>query len=293
MNILMSRFCVHFYIDTKTVRIEKFHLLRIMNRLWEQVLPFLVLIKLRTRVNLLHTLCGAGFSKGMSGVGQDLYDDPIELLLTTMHIIKLSFLLPCSVGSRESLLVLQNRRLRSSLRTRLSLQKRLKFFSKVVEVSSCVPVLNTTTSFEAFFFVFCGQTLQSNMVLSTIGWTECWHTSKTTTLGLSRSAVLEVEVLLLLGDDSAMFQGAFKGSAVGCACNADYTLRMFGTSSMSCDFHVSAYARVGLSHLLCSQPFLCSIKRLWKWQKMDSDWLRTSWIQSYTQWTFWGKSLHM
>jgi len=32
--------------------------------------------------------------------------------------------------------------------------------------------------------------------------------------------------------------------------NGDYTLRMLGTSSMSCDFHVSAYARVGLSHLL-------------------------------------------
>ena len=107
--------------------------------------------------------------------------------------------------------------------------------------------------------------LQSNMVMSTIGWTKCWHTSlafKTTTLGLSQSAVLKVEVLLLLGDDSAMFQGAFKCSPVGCVCNADYTLRMFGTSSMSCDFHISVYARVGLLHLLCSQPFHCSIKHL-------------------------------
>ena len=109
------------------------------------------------------------------------------------------------------MLVLQNRRLRSSLRTRLSSRKRLKFFPEMVEPRSCVPVFNTTTSFEAFFFVFCGQTLQSNMVLSTIGWTEYWHTSlafKTTTLGLLQSALLRVEVLLLLGDDSDTFQGA-------------------------------------------------------------------------------------
>ena len=79
MNILISRFCVHFYI-----------LFVRLNRLREQVLPFLVLIKLRTRANLLHTLRGAGFTTGMSGVGPDLYDDSIELLLTlvsTMHII--------------------------------------------------------------------------------------------------------------------------------------------------------------------------------------------------------------
>ena len=72
-------------------------------------------------------------------------------------------------------------------------------------------MLKMSTSFEAFFFVFCGQTLQSNMVLSTIRWTEYLYTSlafKTTTLGLLRSAVLQVEVLLLLGDrgDSAMFR---------------------------------------------------------------------------------------
>ena len=79
MNILISRFCVHFYI-----------LFVRLNRLQEQVLPFPVLIKLRTRANLLHTLRGAGFTTGMSGVGQDMYDDSIELLLTlvsTMHII--------------------------------------------------------------------------------------------------------------------------------------------------------------------------------------------------------------
>ena len=122
-----------------------------------------------------------------------------------------ALLLPCSVGSRESLLVLQNRRLTSSLRTWLSLRMWLKFFPEVVESSSCVPVLNTTTPFEAFFFIFCGQILQTNVVLSTIEWSEYWYTSlafKTTTLGLLRSALLQVEVLLLLGDNSDMFQGA-------------------------------------------------------------------------------------
>ena len=74
----------------KNCSYRKVRLLRIINGLREQVLPFLVLIKLRTRANLLHTLRGAGFTEGMSGVGQDLYDDPIEPLLTlvsTMHII--------------------------------------------------------------------------------------------------------------------------------------------------------------------------------------------------------------
>ena len=87
MNILISNFCVYF---CKNCSYRKVHLLRIINRLREQVLPFLVLIKLRTRANLLHTLRGAGFTKGMSGVRQDLPDDPIELLLTlvsTMRII--------------------------------------------------------------------------------------------------------------------------------------------------------------------------------------------------------------
>jgi len=67
-------------------------------------------------------------------------------------------------------------------------------------------VLNTSTSFEAF-----SETLQSNVVLNTIGWTEYWYTSlafKTTTVGLLRIAVLQAEVLLLLGNDSATFQGA-------------------------------------------------------------------------------------
>ena len=50
-----------------------------IKRLGEQVLPFLQLIKLRIRANLLLTLRGTGFTKGMSGVGQDPYDDPIEL----------------------------------------------------------------------------------------------------------------------------------------------------------------------------------------------------------------------
>ena len=47
-------------------------------------------------------LRGASFTKGMSGVGQDLYHDPIELLLTlvsTIHIIT-SASLQCR-GKRE------------------------------------------------------------------------------------------------------------------------------------------------------------------------------------------------
>ena len=90
MNIFMSRFLPTFLHRHKNCSYRKVRLLRIINGLREQVLPFLVLIKLRTRANLLHTLRGAGFTAGISGVGQDLYDDPIEPLLTlvsTMHII--------------------------------------------------------------------------------------------------------------------------------------------------------------------------------------------------------------
>ena len=68
-----------------------------------------------------------------------------------------------------------------------------------------------STPFEAFFFIFCGQILQTNVALSTIGLSEYWYTTlafNITTLGLLQSAFLLVEVLLLLGDNSAMFQGA-------------------------------------------------------------------------------------
>ena len=58
MNILMSRFCVHLNCSCRKVR-----LLRIINKLREQVLPF---FKQRTRTNLLHTLRGAGFKTCMT-----------------------------------------------------------------------------------------------------------------------------------------------------------------------------------------------------------------------------------
>ena len=107
-DTLMRRVCVHFY---KNCSYRKVRLLRIVQRLQEQVLPFLLLIKLRTRANLLHTLRGAGFTKGMSGVGQDLYDDPIELLLTlasTLHIIA-SASLQCRVKREPACLTEQNK----------------------------------------------------------------------------------------------------------------------------------------------------------------------------------------
>ena len=68
--------------STKDIVIIIIIIIIIINRLREQVLPFFVLIKLRTRASLLHTLRVPVSLKGMPGVGQDLYDDPIELLLT-------------------------------------------------------------------------------------------------------------------------------------------------------------------------------------------------------------------
>ena len=82
----------------KNCSYRKVRQLRSIYTLREQVLSFLELIKLRTQV--LHMLRGAGFTKGMSGIRQDLYDNPIQLLLTLvsmMHIIT-SASLQCRVN---------------------------------------------------------------------------------------------------------------------------------------------------------------------------------------------------